>query len=116
MEMIAKMVGRTIENEYPPRAHFVGEPLLEVRNLNTSKLHNINFTLHKGEILGLVGLVGAGRTEIIRAIYGADKVKSKELIMEGIMNHLFRRKNNAEVGVVQAKVKRPPETVLEDQI
>lgn len=82
-EMIAKMVGRTIENEYPPRAHFVGEPLLKVRNLNTSKLHNINFTLHKGEILGLVGLVGAGRTEIIRAIYGADKVKSKELIMEG---------------------------------
>ena len=82
-EMIAKMVGRTIENEYPPRAHFVGEPLLEVKNLNTSKLHDINFTLHKGEILGLVGLVGAGRTEIIRAIYGADKVKSKELIMEG---------------------------------
>ena len=61
----------------------MGEPLLEVKNLNTSKLHDINFTLHKGEILGLVGLVGAGRTEIIRAIYGADKVKSKELIMEG---------------------------------
>lgn len=82
-DMIAKMVGRTIENEYPERAHFVGEPLLEVRGLNTSKLHDINFTLHKGEILGLVGLVGAGRTEIIRAIYGADKVKGKELIMDG---------------------------------
>ena len=82
-EMIAKMVGRTIENEYPPRANFVGEPLLEVKNLNTNKLHDINFTLHKGEILGLVGLVGAGRTEIIRAIYGADKVKGHELIMDG---------------------------------
>lgn len=58
-EMIAKMVGRTIDNEYPPRAHCVGEPLMEVRNLNTHKLHDINFTLHKGEILGLVGLVGA---------------------------------------------------------
>ena len=68
-DMIAKMVGRTIENEYPPRAHFVGEPLLEVMNLNTRKLHDINFTLHKGEILGLVGLVGAGRTEIIRALW-----------------------------------------------
>ena len=60
---------------------------LEVKDLSKSfdsfQLHNINFTLHKGEILGLVGLVGAGRTEITRAIYGADKVKSKELIMEG---------------------------------
>lgn len=59
-EMIAKMVGRTIDNEYPLRASFVGEPLLEVKNLNTNKLHDISFTLHKGEILGLVGLVGAG--------------------------------------------------------
>ena len=75
-EMIAKMVGRTIDNEYPLRASFVGEPLLEVKNLNTNKLHDISFTLHKGEILGLVGLVGAGRTEIVRAIYGADKVLS----------------------------------------
>lgn len=82
-DMIAKMVGRTIENEYPPRASFVGEPLLEVKNLNTNKLHDINFTLHKGEILGLVGLVGAGRTEIIRALYGADKVRGHETIMEG---------------------------------
>ena len=82
-EMIAKMVGREIENEYPPRAHFVGEPLLEVRNLNTHKLHDINFTLHKGEILGLVGLVGAGRTEIIRALYGADKALSIETFIEG---------------------------------
>lgn len=82
-EMISKMVGRTVENEYPQRVHFVGEPLLEVKNLNTLKLHDINFTLHKGEILGLVGLVGSGRTEIIRAIYGADKVKNKTLIMEG---------------------------------
>ena len=82
-DMIAKMVGRTIENEYPPRAHFVGEPLLEVRNLNTHKLHDINFTLHKGEILGLVGLVGAGRTEIIRALYGADKVRGHQITLEG---------------------------------
>ena len=82
-EMIAKMVGRTIDNEYPPRANFVGEPLLEVRNLNTNKLHDISFTLHKGEILGLVGLVGAGRTEIVRAIYGADKVRGHEVTLNG---------------------------------
>ncbi|NLJ40244.1 MAG: sugar ABC transporter ATP-binding protein [Clostridiales bacterium] len=82
-EMIAKMVGRTIENEFPPRAHFVAEPLLEVRNLNTKKLKDINFTLHRGEILGLVGLVGAGRTEIIRALYGADKARGHKIFLRG---------------------------------
>lgn len=81
--MIAQMVGREMDNEYPPRTRCVGEPILEVRNLNTRKLHDISFTLHKGEILGLVGLVGAGRTEIIRALYGADKVKSKEVLLDG---------------------------------
>lgn len=81
--MIAEMVGRELENEYPPRTRCVGEPILEVRNLNTHKLHDINFTLHRGEILGLVGLVGAGRTEIIRALYGADKVHGKEIYMDG---------------------------------
>ena len=82
-DMISKMVGRTIENEFPPRAHCVVEPLLEVRNLNTKKLHDISFTLHAGEILGLVGLVGAGRTEIIRALYGADRVQGHEILIRG---------------------------------
>ena len=82
-DMIAKMVGRTIENEYPPRLHCAGDVLLEVKNLNTHKLHDINFTLRKGEILGLVGLVGAGRTEIIRALYGADKVRGHQVTMHG---------------------------------
>ena len=77
------MIGREIENEYPPRTHCVGDVLLEVRNLNTRKLHDINFKLHKGEILGLVGLVGAGRTEIIRALYGADKVSGHEVRING---------------------------------
>lgn len=81
-EMIAKMVGRDMANEYPALPDTVGEPLLEVKNLNTHKLHNIGFTLHKGEILGLVGLVGAGRTEIIRALYGADRVKTKEIYID----------------------------------
>jgi len=82
-ELITKMVGRTIENEYPPRPQCVGAPLLEVRSINTRKLHDISFTLHKGEILGLVGLVGAGRTEIVRALFGADKVRGHQVLIEG---------------------------------
>lgn len=82
-DMVGMMVGRTIENEYPERPHCVGTPLMQVKNLNTRKLHDISFTLNRGEILGLVGLVGAGRTEIVRAIYGADKVKQKEIRIDG---------------------------------
>ena len=52
-------------------------------NLNSHKLHDVNLTVNKGEILGLVGLVGAGRTEIIRAIFGADRVRSIHMALEG---------------------------------
>ncbi len=82
-DMIAKMVGRSIENEFPERPRCVGETLMEVKNINTKKLKDISFELKKGEILGFVGLVGAGRTEIIRAIYGADKVRGHEVYVEG---------------------------------
>ena len=82
-EMIEKMIGREIENEYPERPRCAGETILEVENINTRKLKDISFKLKKGEILGLVGLVGAGRTEIVRAIYGADKAKDLKILING---------------------------------
>ncbi len=82
-ELITKMVGRTIENEYPERSRKVGDTLMEVKGLNTRKLHDIQFTLKKGEILGLVGLVGAGRTEIVRALFGADRVRGHSITING---------------------------------
>jgi ribose transport system ATP-binding protein len=82
-ELIAKMVGRTIENEYPPRPKAVGAPLLEVRGLETRKLHGVSFTLRRGEILGLVGLVGAGRTEILRLLFGLARAESGRIELDG---------------------------------
>ena len=82
-EMISMMVGRTIENEYPPRPNCVGETILEIININTKKLKDIHLILKKGEILGLVGLVGAGRTEVVRALFGADKVNKKSVYIDG---------------------------------
>ena len=82
-DLITKMVGRTIENEYPERPRCAGDTLMEVQSINTHKLHDISFTLRKGEILGLVGLVGAGRTEIVRALYGADKVRGHRVLIKG---------------------------------
>ncbi len=82
-EMISMMVGRTIENEYPPRPECAGETILEIKGINTRKLRDVHLTLRKGEILGLVGLVGSGRTELVRALFGADKVARKSIYLDG---------------------------------
>jgi ribose transport system ATP-binding protein len=82
-QMISMMVGRTIENEFPPRPDCAGETILEVKNINTRKLKDVQLNLRKGEILGLVGLVGSGRTELVRALFGADKVAKKSIYLDG---------------------------------
>jgi ABC-type sugar transport system ATPase subunit len=83
-EIIRLMVGRTLGEAYPEKKYESGEVLLEVRNLSTEGLlKNISFRLHGGEILGLGGLVGAGRTELARAIFGADPVKAGEIYVGG---------------------------------
>jgi len=82
-EMISKMIGRDLDNEFPDRPHCVGETIMEVQALNTRKLKDISFELKKGEVLGLVGLVGSGRTEIVRAIYGADKAGELKICING---------------------------------
>jgi len=82
-QLIAMMVGRTIENEFPPRPESAGETILEIKSMSTRKLKDVKLTLRKGEILGLVGLVGAGRTELVRALFGADKVAKKSIYLDG---------------------------------
>jgi len=82
-DMIREMVGRPIENEYPPKPQCVGGKMLEIRHIRTRKLQDISFDLNSGEILGFVGLVGAGRTEIVRAIFGADKAMDLEMYLDG---------------------------------
>jgi len=82
-QMITMMVGRTIENEYPPRPDCAGETILEIRHIKTRKLKDVQLHVKKGEILGLVGLVGSGRTELVRALFGADKVANKSIFLDG---------------------------------
>jgi ABC-type sugar transport system ATPase subunit len=72
--LIELMIGRTMEALYPPRLPWSGPPVLRVRDLSRPPaFENISFELHRGEILGFAGLVGAGRTEIMRAIFGLDR-------------------------------------------
>jgi ribose transport system ATP-binding protein len=81
--LIAAMVGRELGESYPERNHSNGEVVMEVKGLQTNKLKDISFHLKKGEILGFGGLVGAGRTELAKAIYGADPIKAGQVILRG---------------------------------
>ncbi|MBJ9257090.1 sugar ABC transporter ATP-binding protein [Citrobacter amalonaticus] len=84
-ELIAMMVGRELGNIYPRReAQTHQEPVLEVNGLTRKGvLNNIDFTLNRGEILGFAGLMGAGRTELARAIFGADPIDSGTIKLNG---------------------------------
>lgn len=82
--LVSMMVGRQVESEYPRAAQAPGEVVLEARSIvRKGVLNDISLELRKGEILGVAGLVGAGRTELARAILGIDKIDSGELILKG---------------------------------
>jgi ribose transport system ATP-binding protein len=84
-KVIEMMVGRKLQDFYEHARHTPGKVMLEVRNLSDTKgrVKGANFQLRAGEALGLAGLVGAGRTELARLIFGADKRKSGEVYLEG---------------------------------
>ena len=84
-QMIKMMVGRDLGDIYKnlDRDKEIGEVLLEVKNVSSDYVKSTSFTLRKGEVLGFSGLVGAGRTEVMRAIIGADKMKTGEVWLEG---------------------------------
>jgi ribose transport system ATP-binding protein len=83
-ELIRMMVGREITEQFPTRKTQRGDVVLEVRHLNRKGvLHDISLKVHRGEIVGLAGLVGTGRTELARAIFGADPIDSGEILLEG---------------------------------
>lgn len=83
-KIIEMMVGRKLSEVYQKNGELeAGEVCLEVKNLTNKYLKNISFTLKKGEILGVGGLVGAGRTELARAIFGIDKLSEGEILING---------------------------------
>lgn len=75
-KLIEMMVGRKLEEQYPKVSTHFDENVLEVNNLSAIGVDNVSFILKKGEILGIAGLMGAGRTELMKAIYGAIPLKS----------------------------------------
>jgi ribose transport system ATP-binding protein len=83
-EIISNMVGREIKEKFPRVECLRGEKLLEIRNLNAGRaVRDINIDVYAGEIVGIAGLMGAGRTETTRAIFGADPKQSGEIVLNG---------------------------------
>lgn len=82
--LVDKMVGREFSTLFPQRDAKIGEVVLSVHNLNAGRLvKDITFSVRKGEVLGFAGLVGAGRTETMRALFGADRLDSGKIIYMG---------------------------------
>ena len=83
--LIRAMVGRDIGDTYNKldRNTEIGEVILEAKGLTNDVITDVSFQLHRGEVLGFAGLVGAGRTETVRAVFGADKITSGEILING---------------------------------
>jgi ribose transport system ATP-binding protein len=79
-DLIRMMIGRTVFEQYTPKEEVEREVVLKVSNLSNHKLNDISFNVHEGEIVGFYGLVGAGKTELARAIYGADSFDGEVLL------------------------------------
>lgn len=85
-EIIRRMVGRSLDKMFPPKTNVPGEVLLEVNNLttvNTNLVQDVSFKARRGEILGLAGLVGAGRSEVLESIFGMRELSSGQIILNG---------------------------------
>lgn len=100
--LIALMVGREIGNLFPEKVTYKGEKkaILSIKNFyKKGKFQNINFEVHAGEVLGIAGLMGAGRTEIARALYGLDKYDSGEITLKGNQVNINSPKEAIEKGI-----------------
>ena len=84
-EIVAEMVGRQVDDLYPKTPATIGEPVLEVEGLTSAgTFHDVTFQVRAGEIVGLAGLVGAGRSEIARAVFGVDRYDDGDVRLNGV--------------------------------
>lgn len=102
-DIISLMVGREITEKFPRIETPKGEKIFEVKNLNTyTGVKDVSFSLHKGEIVGIAGLVGAGRTEVTRAIFGVDPKISGKIYVDGKEVKINKPADSIKAGIVLA--------------
>jgi inositol transport system ATP-binding protein len=100
-KVITMMVGRKLTNNYPKEEVPIGDKLLEVENLNSTNVYrNINFYINEGEIVGFAGLMGAGRTELMRSLFGLDPISSGTVKIKGKQVHIKNVRDSIDNGMV----------------
>ena len=111
-DLISHMVGREVSESYPERNVVIGDEVLRVENLTGNGVRNISFDLKKGEILGLAGLVGAGRTELVRLIYGAERPDSGRIFRNGKTVSINSPKDAVSQGIALIPEDRKQQGIL----
>jgi len=102
-EIVAYMVGREITEKFPQIECEKGKKILEIKNLNAGRMvRDINLELYEGEIVGIAGLMGAGRTETTRAIFGVDSKESGDIILDGKKVFIKKPEDAIKAGIVLA--------------
>lgn len=81
--LISHMIGRDLKQYYPPAKNEPGDVVLEARGIGNKNIRNISFQLHAGEVLGIAGLVGSGRSELLNMLYGLDPIETGEVLLKG---------------------------------
>ena len=110
--LIEKMVGRKLEEQYPYIAPLSDEPLMEVKNIKNEFVSDISFVVKKGEILGVAGLMGAGRTELAKSIYGSIKCEIKDIMLDGVKFEAKNEKQALSQGIVYVSEDRKKEGLV----
>jgi ABC-type sugar transport system ATPase subunit len=112
-ELIAMMVGRKLTHYYTRTFGEPQEPVLEVKNLNDGKLlHDVSFQLRRGEILGFAGLVGAGRSEVMKCIFGIDPFASGSVLVEGKPVKIHNPEEAMRLGIALVPESRKLEAIF----
>lgn len=114
--LIKLMVGRSLEKQYPKIKVQIGEEALRVENLTKEGVFkNINFNVHKGEIVAVAGLVGAGRTEVMRTIFGVDKYDSGNIYINGSKVNIKCPRDAMNLGIAFLTEDRKGQGLILDQ-
>ena len=110
--LIKMMVGKVVVEHYVSRDIDHAKKVLDIKNLTTRKLHNINFDLYKGEIIGFYGLLGAGKSEIAQALYGLDAIKSGQIKVNGKAVSYKIPKDSIRAGIAMVPEERLSEGLI----
>jgi ABC-type sugar transport system ATPase subunit len=115
-ELITMMVGRTLTNYYTRDFLRVGETILEVKNLSDGKLlKDVSFEVKKGEILGFAGLVGAGRSEVMKCVFGIDRIYEGGVFIDGARVNIKTPEDAMRYGIALVPESRKAEALYGEQ-